>query len=97
MVSLLAYRAVGTWEQLCGLGLCDGIELPPAPKRVRCLFHQLDGRNWSIRAVKGKRWILTTYPCSTRHDEAFERAIARHRVHRPPARGHLRLVWSAPQ
>lgn len=94
-----AYRVVGTWDQLSDLGICNGVELPAAPKRTRCSFgtKHLAERDWSIRAVKGRRWELSLWQSDGMQEQSIERAIAQHLADSAPTRGHLRLVWSAPQ
>lgn len=86
------YTVTATWGEIVALGLSDGIHLPEGRKRS---IHGSFGawESWSLYARKGQRWELMTRRLQS--DPIIERLVQRGRFAALPARGHLRLVWSA--
>lgn len=86
------YTVTATWSEIEALGLSSGVLLPEGRKRSSSgKFGEWE--SWALYAKRGKRWELITR--RERPDLIIERLVHRGRLDAAPARGHLRLVWSA--
>lgn len=52
------YLVTASWSALCELGITNGVSLPEGRKRINSGGSIADGDSWSVRAIKGSRWVL---------------------------------------